>query len=85
MSADLGIFPLHGTARRSPAADARYLHPAALPHWRALLECRLQEHHAKVAELGPPKTPSFLPLRSLSVLIGESFRTKTMFTGEKTP
>jgi len=52
MSADLGIFPLHGTARRSPAAEARYLHPSALPHWRALLGCRWQEHHAKIAELG---------------------------------
>ena len=28
------------------------MHPAALPHWRALLGCRWQEHHAKVAELG---------------------------------
>ena len=52
MSADLGILPLHGTARRSPAAEARYLHPSALPHWRALLGCRWQEHHARVAELG---------------------------------
>jgi RNA polymerase-binding transcription factor DksA len=46
MSADLGILPLNGTARRSPAAEARYLHPSAL------LGCRWQEHHAKVAELG---------------------------------
>ena len=52
MSADLGILSLHGTPRRSPGAEARYLHPAALPHWRALLGCRWQEHHAKVAELG---------------------------------
>jgi RNA polymerase-binding transcription factor DksA len=52
MSADLGILPLHGTARRSAAAEARHLHPSALPHWRALLGCRWQEHHAKVGELG---------------------------------
>jgi RNA polymerase-binding transcription factor DksA len=62
MSADVDIFPLQGTdQRRFPlrgtdqrrlAAEARYLHPSALPHWRALLGCRWQEHHAKVAELG---------------------------------
>ena len=52
MSADLGIFPLRPAARRSPATEARYLHPAALPHWRALLGCKWQEHHAKVAALG---------------------------------
>jgi RNA polymerase-binding transcription factor DksA len=52
MSADLGIFPLHGTDRRSPAAEARYLHPAALSRWRALLGYRWQEHHTKVVELG---------------------------------
>jgi DnaK suppressor protein len=51
MSADLGIFPLHGTARRSPADQARHLHPAALPHWHALLGCRWQEHQAKVTAL----------------------------------
>jgi RNA polymerase-binding transcription factor DksA len=51
MSADLGIFPLHVAARRSPADQARHLHPAALPHWRALLRCRWQEHQAKVTVL----------------------------------
>jgi RNA polymerase-binding transcription factor DksA len=51
MSADLGIFPLHGTARRSPADQARHLHPAALPYWHALLGCRWQEHQAKVTAL----------------------------------
>jgi RNA polymerase-binding transcription factor DksA len=51
MSADLGIFPLPGTAQRGPADQARHLHPAALPHWRALLGCRWQEHQAKVAGL----------------------------------
>ncbi len=51
MPADLGIFPLHGTARRSAADRARHLHPAALPHWRALLGCRWQEHQAKVTAL----------------------------------
>lgn len=52
MSADLGVFALHAAPRRSPAAEARYLHPAALPHWHAVLGCRWQEHHAKVTELG---------------------------------
>jgi DnaK suppressor protein len=51
MPADLAIFPLHGTARPSPAGQARHLHPAALPHWRALLGCRWQEHQAKVTAL----------------------------------
>jgi RNA polymerase-binding transcription factor len=49
MPADLDIFPAHGTARRRPAAGIRHLHPAALPHWRALLGCQWQEQQAKVA------------------------------------
>jgi RNA polymerase-binding transcription factor DksA len=48
MPADLGIFPPHGTAQRRPAAQARHLHPAALPHWRALLVYQWQEQQAKV-------------------------------------
>ncbi len=51
MSLDLGIFPLHGTARPGPAGQARHLHPAALPHWRALLEIRWREHQARVTAL----------------------------------
>jgi DnaK suppressor protein len=51
MPADLGIFPAHGTARRGSGAGVRHLHPAALPHWRALLACRWQEEQAKVAGL----------------------------------
>jgi DnaK suppressor protein len=51
MPADVAIFPLHATGRRSPADQARHLHPAALPHWRALLGCRWQEHQAKVSAL----------------------------------
>jgi RNA polymerase-binding transcription factor DksA len=51
MTADLGIFPLDRTARRSPADQVRHLHPAALPHWHALLRCRWQEHQAKVSAL----------------------------------
>ncbi len=51
MSAELSIFPLHSTARRNPAAEARHLHPAALPHWRALLGYRWQEHQVKVTAL----------------------------------
>jgi DnaK suppressor protein len=49
MPADLVIFPANGTARRRPAAGTRHLHPAALPHWRALLEYRWREQQAKVA------------------------------------
>jgi DnaK suppressor protein len=49
MPADLGIFPVNGTARLRPAAGVRHLHPAALPHWRALLGCRWQEQQAMVA------------------------------------
>jgi DnaK suppressor protein len=38
MSAELvDIFPPHAAARRSPATEARHLHPAALPRWRGLL------------------------------------------------
>jgi RNA polymerase-binding transcription factor DksA len=48
MPADVGLFPPPGMARRSPAADARHLHPAALPHWRALLGCLWQEHKDRV-------------------------------------
>lgn len=48
MPADPGIFPPRGTERRRPAVGTWHLHPAALPHWRALLGCRWQEHHAKV-------------------------------------
>jgi DnaK suppressor protein len=51
MPADVAIFPLHATGRRGPADQARHLHPAALPHWRALLGCRWQEHEAKVSAL----------------------------------
>jgi RNA polymerase-binding transcription factor DksA len=51
MSADVGIFPLHSTARRNPAGEARHLHPAALPNWRALLWCRWQQHQTKVTGL----------------------------------
>lgn len=52
MPADVAIFPLPATDRRSPADQGRHLHPAALPHWRALLGCRWQEHQAKVSALG---------------------------------
>jgi RNA polymerase-binding transcription factor DksA len=53
MPADLAIaiFPPHGAARCSPDGQARYLHPAALPHWRALLGCRWQEHQARATGL----------------------------------
>ncbi len=50
MSADLAIFPPHNAARRSPAAEARHLHPAALPQWRALLGFRWQERLERVTE-----------------------------------
>jgi DnaK suppressor protein len=44
MSAELvDIFPLHAVTRRSPATEARHLHPAALPHWRGLLASLRQQ------------------------------------------
>jgi RNA polymerase-binding transcription factor DksA len=48
MSADLvAIFPPPATARRSPAAEARHLHPAALPHWRGLLGSLWQQRQER--------------------------------------
>ena len=46
MRADLIIAP-----PRSPEAQARHLHPAALPRWRALLTDRWQEQLEEVSEL----------------------------------
>jgi RNA polymerase-binding transcription factor DksA len=52
MSADLvDIFPPHAVARRSPAAEARHLHPAALPHWRALLGSLRQQRQERATGL----------------------------------
>ncbi len=51
MTADLAIFPPLAAARRSPAAEARHLHPAALPQWRALLGIRWQERLELVTAL----------------------------------
>ncbi len=50
MTADLAIFPT-AAARRSPAAQARHLHPAALPRWRALPGTRWQQQLELVTEL----------------------------------
>jgi RNA polymerase-binding transcription factor DksA len=50
MTADLAIFPPPAATRRSPEAQARHLHPAALPRWRALLETRWQERLEAVTE-----------------------------------
>ncbi len=50
MTADLAIFPPPAAARRSPAAEARHLHPAALPQWRALLGFRWRERLERVTE-----------------------------------
>jgi DnaK suppressor protein len=50
MTADLAIFAPPAAPRRSPAAQARHLHPAALPRWRALLAVRWQERLAQVTE-----------------------------------
>lgn len=67
MTADLAIFA--SAARRSPAAEARHLHPAALPRWRTLLEARWQQqqelvtglslacHDARQAASGPGRGP----------------------------
>jgi DnaK suppressor protein len=51
MTADLAIFPPPAAARRSPASEARHLHPAALPRWRALLGLRWQQRLEQVTEL----------------------------------
>jgi DnaK suppressor protein len=51
MTADLAIFPPQAAPRRSTAADARHLHPSALPQWRALLGVRWQECLERVIEL----------------------------------
>jgi RNA polymerase-binding transcription factor DksA len=51
MTADLAIFPPPAAARRSPADQARHLHPAALPRWRALLGVRWQERLERLTEL----------------------------------
>jgi RNA polymerase-binding transcription factor DksA len=50
MSADLAIFPPPTAARRSPATEARHLHPAALAQWRALLGIRWQQRLKQVTE-----------------------------------
>jgi DnaK suppressor protein len=50
MTADLATFPPPAAAPRSPAAEARHLHPAALPRWRALLGARWQERLELVTE-----------------------------------
>ncbi len=50
MTANLAIFPPPSATRRSPAAEARHLHPAALPRWRVLLGVRWQERLALVTE-----------------------------------
>jgi DnaK suppressor protein len=52
MSAELvDIFPPHAAARRGPAAEARHLHPAALPHWRGLLASLRQQRLERAAGL----------------------------------
>jgi RNA polymerase-binding transcription factor DksA len=51
MSADLGIFPPRAAARRSTAAEARHLHPAALPHWRGLLGSLWQQRQERATRL----------------------------------
>ena len=50
MSADLAVFPPPAAAWRNPAAQARHLHPAALPRWRSLLGLRWQERLERVTE-----------------------------------
>ena len=51
MPADVARFQLHSITERSPAAEARYLHPSALPKWRTLLALRWQERLEQVTEL----------------------------------
>ena len=51
MTADLVILPPPAVPSRSPAAQARHLHPAALPRWRVLLTDRWQEQLEELSEL----------------------------------
>lgn len=51
MSADLAIISTLTRAERSPATEARHLHPAALPQWRALLEFGWQERLERITRL----------------------------------
>ena len=51
MPADVARFSLHSITERSAAAEARYLHPSALPKWRTLLALRWQERLEQVTEL----------------------------------
>jgi DnaK suppressor protein len=52
MSADLvDIFPPLAVVRRSPATEARHLHPAALPHWRGLLGSLWQQRQERANDL----------------------------------
>jgi DnaK suppressor protein len=52
MSADLvDIFPPLALVRRSPATEARHLHPAALPHWRGMLGSLWQQRQERANDL----------------------------------
>jgi RNA polymerase-binding transcription factor DksA len=51
MPADVAGFTLHRIVERSPAAEARYLHPSALPQWRTLLAMRWQERLEQITQL----------------------------------
>jgi DnaK suppressor protein len=51
MTADLVIVPPPAAPPRSPEAQARHLHPAALPQWRALLTDRWQDQLEEISEL----------------------------------
>ena len=65
MPADVPRFSLHIITERSPAAEARYLHPSALPKWRTLLALRWQERLEQVTELSPGLAPKrTLPTRT---------------------
>jgi RNA polymerase-binding transcription factor DksA len=50
MPADLAIVSPPSGAERTPATEARHLHPAALPQWRALLGFHWQERLERVTE-----------------------------------
>jgi RNA polymerase-binding transcription factor DksA len=51
MPADVADFSIHIITQRSPAAEARYLHPSALPQWRTLLAMRWQERLEQITQL----------------------------------
>jgi DnaK suppressor protein len=51
MSADLAIISTLPALERDVGGQGRHLHPAALPQWRALLECQWRERLERITRL----------------------------------